>query len=198
MDIVARAQGIILKPKEEWVKVKEEPTSVSQLFTSYAVILAAIPAIAQFIGYGLIGFSVPFIGWIKYGIGMAFLRLILTYIFALVSVYVLGFVINLLAPSFSSTQNNVNAMKLAVYSMTPAWIAGIFYIIPVLAPLVIIASLYGIYVLYLGFATPLMDTPKEKVVVYLVVSIVVVLVLWIVVSLILGAIFTVGAVYRAI
>lgn len=43
-----------------------------------------------------------------------------------------------------------------------------------------------------------MDTPKEKVVVYLVVSIVVAMVLMVVVSIILGAIFTVGGVYRAI
>jgi len=198
MDLVARAQGILLKPKEEWVKIKDEPTPLSQLFTSYAVILAAIPAIAQFIGYGLIGYRVPFVGWIRYGIGMALFRSILFYIFALVSVYVFGLIINLLAPSFSSTQNNTNAMKLAVFSMTPSWIAGVFYFVPILGFLAFIASLYGLYILYLGFATPLMDTPKEKVVGYLVVCIIVVIVLMAVVSLILGAVFTVGTVYRAI
>ena len=55
MDLVARVKAIALKPKEEWVKIKAETTSVSELFTSYAMILAAIPAVAQFIGFALIG-----------------------------------------------------------------------------------------------------------------------------------------------
>jgi hypothetical protein len=89
-----------------------------------------------------------------------------------------------------------NAMKIAVYSMTPMWVAGVLYIIPFLGILVIIAGLYGLYILYLGFAAPLMDTPKEKVMGYLILSIVVVVVLSIIFGVILGAIFAVGGVYR--
>ena len=51
MNLVARVQAILLKPKEEWVKIKDEPTTVQQLFIPYAVILAAIPAVAQFLGW---------------------------------------------------------------------------------------------------------------------------------------------------
>ena len=51
MNIAARVQGILLKPKDEWVKIKDEPTTIQQLFTSYAVILAAIPIVAQFLGF---------------------------------------------------------------------------------------------------------------------------------------------------
>jgi hypothetical protein len=196
MDLVSRVQGIILKPKDEWVKIKGEATSVAELFTSYACILAAIPAIAQFIGFGLIGYRVPFVGWIRLGLGTALLRAIVAYIFSLISIYLFALIINALAPTFSSTQNMTNAMKIAVYSMTPMWVAGILYIIPFLGILAIIAGLYGLYVLYLGFATPLMDTPKEKVVGYLVLSIVVVAVLSIIFGVILGAIFAVGGVYR--
>jgi hypothetical protein len=107
---------------------------------------------------------------------------------------VFGLVINALAPSFGSKQNAENAMKLAVYSMTPAWLGGIFYIIPALWILATLASLYGIYILYLGFATPMMDTAKDKVVGYLVVSFIVMIVLTVVVGLILSALFVVGSV----
>ncbi len=192
MDLVARAQAIILKPKEEWGKIKAESTTIAQLFTSYAILLAAIPAIAQFIGHGLVGRRIPFAGWVRYSIGSALFEAILYYVFTLVSVYLFGIVINALAPSFGSKQSPVNAMKLAVFSMTPMWIGGIFYIIPFLGFLAWLASLYGLYILYLGFDNPLMDTPKEKVVGYLLVSIVVIVVLSMVVFLVLGAIFTVG------
>ena len=189
MELVSRAQAILLKPKEEWVKIKGESTSIAQLFTSYAAILAAIPAVAQFIGFGLIGMRVPFYGMFRFGLGTSLARAVVFYVFSLISVYALGFIINALAPSFGSTQNPANAMKLAVYSMTPAWVAGVLYIIPALGILVILASLYGLYILYLGFATPMMETPKDKVMTYLVVSVVVVIVLSFVVSLIIGAIF---------
>ena len=187
MNIVARVQGILLKPKDEWVKIKDEPTTIQQLFTSYAVILAAIPIVAQFLGWALVGFRIPYLGgsWM----GRMILYLIFSYFFNLVIVYIFGLIINALAPNFSSTQNLPNAMKLAVYSMTPAWVAGIFYIIPRLGFLAVLGALYGIYLLYLGFSTPLMGTPKEKVVGYMVISVVVMIVLWVIVGVILEAIF---------
>jgi len=197
MDLVARVQGILLKPKEEWVKIKGESTSVAQLFTGYAILLAAIPAIAQFIGRALIGTHVPFVGWVRWNLGSSILYAVVAYILSLVGVYVLGVIINALAPSFGSKQSMEKAMKLSVYSMTASWIAGVLFIIPVLGILAAIAGLYGLYILYLGFAEPLMDTPKEKVMGYLVVSIVVAIVIYFVVGLIAGAII-VGGAYRGL
>ena len=198
MDIVNRVQGIVLKPKEEWAKIKSESTTIQQLFTSYALILAAIPAIANFIGMGLIGRRIPFIGWYRYDIGTAVLYAILSYVFSLVTVYIFGIIINALAPTFGSKSDAVNSMKLAVFSMTPFWVAGVFYLIPFLGVLALLAGLYGLYVLYLGFSHPLMDTPQDKVIGYLLVSIVVVAVLMGVVMMIMGAIFAVGGMGRVI
>jgi len=193
MNLVARVQSILLKPKEEWVKIKDEPTTIQQLFVPYAVILAAIPAVAQFLGWAVIGgLRIPYAGgsWMT----RALLYAIFSYILSLVVVYALGFIINALAPNFSSTQGLPQAMKLAVYSMTPAWIMGIFNLIPALGALSILGSLYGLYLLYLGFATPLMGTPKEKITGYFVVSLVVAIVLIFVVGIILGAAFAVRGV----
>jgi len=193
MNLVARVQAILLKPKEEWVKIKDEPTTIQQLFVPYAVILAAIPAVAQFLGTLLfLGFRIPGGGgsWMT----RAFLLAIFSYILSLVVVYALGFIINALAPNFSSAQSLPLAMKLAVYSMTPAWLMGIFNLIPAIGALSILGSLYGLYLLYLGFATPLMGTPKEKVAGYFVVSLVVAIVLMFVVSIILGAAFAIRGV----
>jgi hypothetical protein len=198
MDIVNRVQQLILKPKEEWVKIKEEKITLAELFTQYAMILLAIPAVAQFIGWSLIGRRIPFVGWYRLGFFQGLLRAILFYVLTLVSVYLFGIIINALAPTFSSKSDATAAMKLAVYSMTPAWVAGVLYIIPLLDILVILASLYGIYIMYLGFVCPMMDTPKEKVIAYMIVSLIVVVIVWVIVAVILGAIFAVGGVYRTI
>jgi len=90
MDLKARVQGILLKPKEEWEKIKEETYPVPQLFSSYVLILAAIPAVAQFIGSWLIGQRIPFYGTYRQGFGSGLLRAILFYGMTLLSVYVLG------------------------------------------------------------------------------------------------------------
>jgi hypothetical protein len=178
MDLVARVKGILLNPKDEWGKIKAEKTSIAQLFLGYAVVLAAIPAIATFIGFVLIRWP---IGWVLQ-------HAIIGYVIGLAATFGSGFIINAIAPSFGSKQNLENAMKLAVYSMTPGWIAGIFNIFTAINILAAIVSLYGLYILYLGFDHPIMETPKDKVMTYLVVSGVVIVVLIILTMAIVGLI----------
>ena len=191
MDIVQRVQSILLKPKEEWAKIKSEPTTVAAIFTSYVMILAAIPAGFQFLGNLLVGRRLPLVGVFRWPIGRALGYAVVTYVLALVAVYVFALIINELAPTFASTKNMTNAVKLSVYSMTPGWLAGVLYIVPGLWALSVVASLYGLYLLYLGFDTPMMETPKDKIPGYMALSIVVVVVLYVVLSWIVKGIFAV-------
>ncbi|MGQ9695034.1 MAG: Yip1 family protein [Thermodesulfobacteriota bacterium] len=187
MDLVARVKSIILKPSQTWPEIKEEKTTISELYTSYAAILVAIPAVAQLIGYGLIGHSV-FGVHIRWGIGRAFGHAILFYILSLVGIYVVAFITDALAPSFGSKKNILHAFKTVVYSMTPGWVGGIFHIIPPLSILAILSALYGIYLFYLGLPV-LMETPKEKSIGYIVMVIILSFIVNIVIGAIAGAIF---------
>ncbi|MGQ9646046.1 MAG: Yip1 family protein [Thermodesulfobacteriota bacterium] len=187
MNPLGRAKSIILKPSQTWLEIKEEKTTISELYATYAAILAAIPAVAQLIGYGLIGHSM--LGaHIRWGIGRAFGHAILFYILSLVGVYVVALITDALAPSFGSKKNVLNAFKTVVYSMTPGWVGGIFYLIPPLSVLAFLAALYGIYLFYLGLPA-LMETPKEKSIAYVVIVIVLSFVVNIVIGAIAGAIF---------
>ena len=190
MDLISRVKSILLNPSETWSKIKDEPAEVKDLFTSYAAILAAIPPLAGFIGFSLIGWSVlgfhyrmPFFS----GIG----QLIVSYVFSLVGLYLLGLIIDALAPSFGSRKNQLRAMKVAVYSWTPAWVAGILTIIPSLGPLAMLASLYSLYLFYLGLPI-LMDTPPDKVLGYVIVTILVSVLVWVVIGSLTGALFGYG------
>jgi hypothetical protein len=188
MDIVQRVQSIILKPKEEWVKIKAEPATVAGLFTSYAMVLAAIPAGARFLGNILVR-RLP-MGAV-FPLGQALVNAIVTYVYALAAVFLFALIISELAPNFGSAKNLTAALKLSVYSMTPVWVAGILNIIPGLWIMGILAGLYGLYLLYLGFDTPMMETPKDKVMGYMGVSIVVAIVLFVVLPLFLQWIFAI-------
>jgi len=128
--------------------------------------------------------------------GTAFLRALVSYVFSLLTVYALALIINALAPTFASARNQVSALKLVAYSMTPFWVAGILNILPFLEWLSIIGFFYGLYVLYIGFETPMMETPKKDVLFYTLVSFGVIAILVAVSFLIKQAIFTIGLFYR--
>jgi hypothetical protein len=197
MDLVERVKGILLKPKDEWEKIKGESLPISTLFTSYAVLLAAIPPICQFLGLSLIGRSIPWRpGLIRYGFGRALFSAIFLYLLTLVFVYVLGFIINALAPTFSSKQNQENAMKIAIFSMTPIWVAGVINIFPFLSWLSFIGVIYGAYLFYLGFTSSLMETPADKVIGYVVVSSVAALILFAIQLSIVNTLFLARAISR--
>lgn len=192
MSIVERAKKIITNPKEAWAEIKAEQTTVQNIYLSYAVILAAIPAIAQFIGNALVGTSVLGVHF-RWSIGTALGHAIFWYVLGLAGLALTAFIADSLAPSFGSQKNFVNAFKAVVYSMTPAWVAGILYIIPYLGILVLLAGLYGLYLLFIGLPE-LMDTPKEKAIGYVIVVIVVNIIVYFVVGAVAGAVFVAGRV----
>jgi hypothetical protein len=181
MNLVDRAKNIIMTPKTEWPAIAAEQPNTTQIVTGYVIPLAAIGFVAQVIGYGLIDLG-PLSSF-TYGLGMG----LISFIAAVAGVYIMAYVIDFLAPNFGSEKNFGRAFQLVAYSYTPAWVAGILHIIPYLAILVFIASLYGLYLMYLGMPT-MMKTPQDKVVPYLVVSIIVILVVSFLLTLILSPI----------
>lgn len=157
--IVARVKSILLKPKEEWPVIDSEPTTISELFLRYALLLAAVPALASFLrgvifGYSALGFT--YRPGVIASLGMG----ITQYVMSLISVAVMALITDYIVGRFSGTSNRTNAFKLSVYASTAAWAAGIFTLIPGLGFLGIL-GLYSIYLLYTGLPV-LMKVPPEK------------------------------------
>ncbi len=186
MNLVDRVKNLLLSPAKEWEVIKGETWTTAELFTKYAIILAAIPAVAGFLGYTFFGLSYGF-GTFKLGIGTSLTWAILTYIFSLVGVFVLGFIIDALAPSFGSTKDMVASLKVAVFSSTAGWVAGILNIFPVIGILVAIASIYGLVLLYMGLER-VKSVPKEKMVGYFVVVLIAAILVYVVIGAIVGGI----------
>jgi hypothetical protein len=194
MNIIQRAKDIMFKPTDTWTEIKGEQTSIKELYTSYAVILAAIPPIATFIGMSLLGISLFAFSY-RLPIGWGISHAIVSYVLSLVGLYVVALIIDALAPNFGSQKNQVNAMKVAVYSWTPSWIAGILMIIPALSPIAMLLSLYSLYLFYVGLPI-VMETPKEKAMGYVIVTILVSVVVFILIGVISNALFGFGRMGR--
>lgn len=186
MNLFERAKNILVSPKTEWEVIKGEQTTTADLFTKYAMILAAIPAIATFIGQSLVGISLGPFGSFKIPISDGILYAVLQYLLTLIGVYLSAFVVDALAPSFGSTKDMTASLKVVIYSWTAAWVAGIFGIIPSLYILSFL-GLYSFYPLYLGLKI-VKDTPQDKLVGYFVVTIIVLIIIYFVIGAIVAAI----------
>jgi hypothetical protein len=186
MNLFERAKNILVSPKTEWEVIKNEQSTVADLFTKYALILALIPAVAGFIGQSFIGISLGPFGSFKVPIVNGLIYAVLYYVLSLAGIYLVAFIVDALAPSFGATKDMVSSLKVVVYSYTAVWVAGIFQIIPVLAILGIL-GLYSLYLLYLGLNI-VKGSPSDKVVGYTVVVIIITIVIY----------FIIGAIVRAI
>jgi len=184
--ILKRAIAILTKPMEEWKVIKGESATIQTLFLKYAIFLAAIPAIAGFIGFCLIGVSIGF-GTIRIPIGNGLVWMILQYAFSLGGVFLLGFIIDTLAPSFGAKKDLIASLKVAVYSYTAAWLAGVLYIIPSISILAALLSLYTLVLLYFGM-DQLKEAPQDKKMGYFVVSLVVAIVVFFLISFVVRTI----------
>lgn len=177
MDIVARAKGMIMTPAQEWSSVAGESTDVATLFRGYVMPMAGIAAIGGFLA-GL------FSGLIMFAIASA----IITFVMALVSVFVIGKIAEILAPNFGAPQDPLAAMKLAAYAPTPSWLAGGLAFIPYLGPIIgFVGMLYSLYLYYLG-APPVMRVPADKALVFTIAIVVVAIIVWVVLSMLIGGI----------
>jgi hypothetical protein len=168
MSLVDRVKAILLAPQKEWHVIEAESATTASLYSGYIIPLAAIPAIAGFIGMSMIGvsalgtnFRIPMVS----GLTGAIVR----YAGTLAGVYVLALIIDALAPSFGGTKNQIQSLKLAAYSSTASWLAGIFLLLPGLRVLSIL-GVYSLYLLFVGL--PVMTkSPPDKALGYTVVVI---------------------------
>ena len=185
MSLVDRVKNILLTPKTEWPVIAGETSSTGDLMGAYVAPLAGISVLCGFVGSSIVGVGLPFVGTyrtpIVAGIGVA----VFSFVMAFVGIFILSLIINALAPTFGGEKNSAQAMKVAVYSYTPAWIAGVLGIIPALGLIGVLISLYGLYLLYLGLPR-LMKNPEEKSIGYTAVVVICAIVIGFVVSLMAG------------
>jgi Yip1 domain len=180
MDIVARAKGLITRPREEWGVIAGEASDTASLFKGYVIPMSAIPAIAGFIGLALFArmfaFALP-----CFSVGALLLQSIVSYVLGLAGVWVFGKIIQVLAPRFGGTGEEVPAMKLAAYTPTASWLAGAFAIVPPLAILGLL-GLYSLYILYKGVPV-VARVPEDRALVFTLALIVCGLALYLVIGL---------------
>jgi hypothetical protein len=165
-----RVVAILTNPAAEWPIIAAERDDVGALYRNYILLLALVPAVGMFLAVGL--FSPIFATRAAVGV----------YVSSIVTPLIAALIIERLAPRFGSRGDTAQALKLVAYASTPVWIAGILYATLILSPLVAVAALYAVYLFYVGL-TPVLGTPYEQRVPFMVVAALAILVVVIVLNL---------------
>jgi hypothetical protein len=159
MNVALRAKAMLADPFAEWKAIEREPGDPAYLLSRYVAVLALIPAASSFIGTSLIGVVAPDGMTVRTPVFNGLFGAVFGYVMTCATVLLLGFVINLVAPAFGGRRDFDSAFKLAVYSFTPVWLAGIFLVLPGLYFLVL-TGCYGTYIFWLGL--PLLTKSPER------------------------------------
>lgn len=166
MNLAERVQAIILRPKDTWSVIAGEGGNVPSIYKNYLVYVAAIPAVASFIGLSIIGagafgISHSFDVNLRVPIVSGLVNMVVGFVLSLVMIYVISLIANALAPTFKGEKNSLNAFKLVAYGSTAGLLSGIFNLLPQLSMLGWLAALYSVYLLYTGVPV-MMKAPKDK------------------------------------
>jgi Yip1-like protein len=155
-----RAKAILVDPLAEWAAIERESGDAAFLLSHYVVLLALVPALFGFVGVCVIGAVVPGTGTVRASLFDGLFGAIFGYVLTCATVLLLGVIIDFAAPLFGGRRDFDGACKLAVYSFTPVWLAGIFLVLPGLRFLTLL-GFYGVYVLWLGLPR-LLKVPEQR------------------------------------
>lgn len=158
--LITRALNLLLHPSETWDLIDAEPATIEGLYRSWVLPLAAIPAVCSAIG--LIGFRGVQIFGVRYQPSIVTIvgDAVATYALTLASVYVLALVIDQFALQFGGERSRTQAFKVAAYSGTAAWLAGVFRLLPSSGGLLALLGVaYSLYLLYVGLPKLMRSSP---------------------------------------
>ncbi len=160
--VVNRAKHVMSSPASFWDWAKTDTSSGKDLLLTYALPLTVLASAASFVKFTIFGIGIPMVGTVRTsfsaGIGTALFRIVSTF----VSIAVVVFLLQKLAPVFKGSVPLIDAVKLSVYSMTAGWLGGIAILVPYVGTLVaLVLSVYSLVILFKGIKV-LTNVPPEN------------------------------------
>ncbi len=160
MNAFVRAKTLLVDPIAAWRGIEKDIGDPAYLLSRYVAVLALIPALSSFVGATLIGVVAPSGAIVRADVIDGLFGAIFSYAASCAIVLMLGLIIDILAPLIGGRRDFEDAFKLAVYSFTPLWFAGIFLLLPGLRFLLLTGA-YGIYLFFIG-APRLTKVPEQQ------------------------------------
>jgi hypothetical protein len=173
------AIALVMHPREFMTARAEAAPPLMSTLTNYVAILAVIPFLFTLIGEAAFHKGADVAGY-------AIVAGIIGYIFAIVSFFVVSYIVSMLAPRFASSTDQGKAAKLVSYVYTPVYLVAILNIVPALRIVSFLGLLYGLYIFWIGLPIVL-KTPKDKVLAFFIATLVAAFIVYFILTLIVLA-----------
>ncbi|HUI46836.1 MAG TPA: Yip1 family protein [Nitrospirota bacterium] len=147
--LLIRVKNILIRPRDEWRVIRDEPKTYSGIILRYVAILAAIPPAAAVIDGIVFNGPVPRSTLLS-SLSRLLLQNVMWYCISVINVVITGAIIAAVVTTSESRWGGLPGLKVAAYSFTPLFIAGVLAVIPAMNWIVYAAILYSIYLVYLG------------------------------------------------
>lgn len=158
--ILSRAYGLFRDPKGEWEQIRAEETTVPNILIGYVAPLAAIPPVCGLLGAYIFGMRIGEEVF-RPQLDKALISVGVTWIVSIALVFLLGLLIDALAENFDAERNDLHAQKVAAYSLTPAFLSGVFSLWPPLWWISLFALAAMVFLMFRGLPI-LMRAPAER------------------------------------
>lgn len=145
--------GLLINPREEWKKIRQEDCTVGKCYCSYVFLLAAIPPVSGYFGTTMFGWEIGAREAVKLSPDSALAIAIAFYLVMLVGVFSMGFMIHWMGKTYDAEQPLPRCITLAAYVATPLFLVGFVELMPILWLNFVIglpALAYTVYLLYSG------------------------------------------------
>ena len=161
MRTLSRIAGMMLHPEAEWNAVARDMPGAAVLLRNFLLPLSLLTPVATTIG--MLVFDT---GWnAEYGYSLlrdrAPVIAITTYVFEIVSVYLLAAIFYLFARTEGSSPGFLAALRVAVFGSIPLLLSGATLFIPFNVIISKVAMLYSFYLYYLGVSRLLGIRPSD-------------------------------------
>lgn len=144
-----RVGNLMLHPLSEWQAIKDESATYRDVLLRYVAVLAVIPPAAALAGRYLLDRRLSD-NAIQSSFGYIAFTNLLWYCMYVLNVVIAGAVITTIITTSESRWSGLKGFKIAAYSFTPFFIAGLIAVFPKMGWIVYVSILYSIYLLYQG------------------------------------------------
>ena len=156
--------GLFAHPDQEWQEIRGDRETISHMYLSHVLILAAIPAVSAYIGTTQVGWAFGGGDAVRLTQSSALQMTILSYLAMLAGVAAMGAFIHWMARTYDARPSLTDSVVFAAYCATPLFIGGLAALYPNLWLAMGVGTLavcYTAYLLYVGIPA-FMNIPKDE------------------------------------
>lgn len=156
--------GLFTHPDQEWQEIRGEEESISHMYLTHVLILAAIPVVSAYIGTTQVGWTIGDGAPVMLTEASALQMTIMSYLAMLAGVAVMGAFIHWMARTYDASPSMAQCVVFAAYTATPLFVGGLAALYPNLWLAMFVgtaAVCYTAYLLYVGIPA-FMNIPKDE------------------------------------